>query len=376
MEERIRESQERLEQIRKERERLRREMDRLETQVHAIESEIQNLEQRIGQSASLVAELDAQIQAVEEQISITNQDLLRTRDRLGVARVELRERLVEIYKRGPMGAVQVLLESDSFGQLIHRFKYLHLVALHDRVLVDRVTELERRLEEHRRRLDAEHRRLERLKGERSTELSALESLENQRRRRLSSYSDRRSRTASRLTQLAQEEEKLRTLLEELERARREAERRSGRRTESTLRTSDLGSLDWPVEGRVVYGFGPERTESGTVTRDGIGIGADPGTPVRAIESGEVVFAGPRGLYGPSVIVSHGGGYYSLYLYLRDLNVTTGRSVQAGQILGTVGGTSSPEGAHVEFQIREPGSGGLPRAVDPVQWLRQRSGGGP
>ena len=39
----------------------------------------------------------------------------------------------------------------------------------------------------------------------------------------------------------------------------------------------------------------------------------------------------------------------------------------GQVIGTVGGEGTPEGAHVEFQIREPGGG----AVDPVTWLRRR-----
>lgn len=371
VQQKIRRSQEELERIRQERQRLREEMERLSSQVHAIEEEIHNLERRIGTSVSMVAELDAQIHAVGEQIAVINRELYRTQDRLTLARVELRQRLRDIYMRGPLGTLGVLLSSDSFADLVHRFKYLQLVTLHDRVLVERVSDLEGRLEGHRSRLTAEQRRLARLRGERSSELRALESLEDQRRRRLSNYSDRRSQTASRLTRLAREEERLRNLLEELERARREAERESGRRTESSIRTSDLGQLDWPVEGEIVYRFGPERTGGGTVTRDGVGIGAPAGTSVRVVEEGEVVFAGNRGLYGPSVIVSHGGGFYSLYLYLQDLAVTMGEAVERGQVVGRVGGVDSPEGAHVEFQIREPGSGGLPHPVDPVRWLRER-----
>jgi septal ring factor EnvC (AmiA/AmiB activator) len=367
----IERSQEELERIRRERERLRQEMDQLSTQVHAIEEEIENLERRIGTSASVVAELDAQIQAVEEQIGVINEELLRTHDRLTLARVELHERLRSVYKRGPLGTLRVLLESDSFAELIHRFKYLQLVTLHDRVLVERVSELEERLQRHRGRLRSERQRLARLRGERTSELQALESLEDQRRRRLSSYADRRSQAATRLTRLAREEERLRNLLEELERARREAEERAGRRTESTIRTADMGQLDWPVDGRILSDYGPHRTEGGTVTRDGVGIGAPAGTPVRSVERGDVVFAGNRGLYGPSVILSHGGGFYSLYLYLQDLAVEVGDVVDRGEVVGHVGGEGSPEGTHVEFQIRQPGSGGMPRPVDPVQWLRER-----
>ena len=57
----------------------------------------------------------------------------------------------------------------------------------------------------------------------------------------------------------------------------------------------------------------------------------------------------------------------MYLYLRDIQVRTGAQVTKGQVIGTVGGEATPEGAHVEFQIREPGGA----AVDPISWLRRR-----
>jgi septal ring factor EnvC (AmiA/AmiB activator) len=73
-------------------------------------------------------------------------------------------------------------------------------------------------------------------------------------------------------------------------------------------------------------------------------------------------------YGPSIIVSHGGGYYSLYLYLSELLVASGETVARGQMIGRVGGADTPEGTHLEFQIRERG-----HAVDPLPWLRRSSG---
>ncbi|MDB4949557.1 MAG: Peptidase, partial [Gemmatimonadetes bacterium] len=134
----------------------------------------------------------------------------------------------------------------------------------------------------------------------------------------------------------------------------------------TLGPADLGTLGWPVGGRVVYRFGRAVQPNGTVIRwNGIGIGAAAGTPVRAVEAGTVVLAAPFEGYGPTVVVSHGGGYYSLYLYLRDVAVREGQSVTKGQTVGAVGGESTPEGAHIEFQIRTPGG----QAVDPLGWLR-------
>ena len=75
----------------------------------------------------------------------------------------------------------------------------------------------------------------------------------------------------------------------------------------------------------------------------------------------------------SVVVSHGDGLYSLYLYLQDVSVVQGRFVDEGDIIGTVGGADTPEGPHLEFQIRGPVEGSAPRAIDPLLWLRSPSG---
>jgi septal ring factor EnvC (AmiA/AmiB activator) len=129
----------------------------------------------------------------------------------------------------------------------------------------------------------------------------------------------------------------------------------------------MGTLDWPVEGRLLYSFGPVTQPNGTIVRwNGIGIGAPAGSPVAAVEAGTVALAGPFEGYGPTVVLSHGGGYYTLYLYLREVSVRIGDQVARGSMLGTVGGQASGEGPHIEFQIRLPGG----QAADPLNWLRR------
>ncbi|MFP3949404.1 MAG: peptidoglycan DD-metalloendopeptidase family protein, partial [Longimicrobiales bacterium] len=72
----------------------------------------------------------------------------------------------------------------------------------------------------------------------------------------------------------------------------------------------LGELQWPVEGEILYRFGPERRPNGvTLRRNGIGIAAPAGTPVRSVRSGVVVVAEPMEGFGPGVVLSHGKGYY-------------------------------------------------------------------
>ncbi|MDX1577404.1 MAG: M23 family metallopeptidase, partial [Gemmatimonadota bacterium] len=107
----------------------------------------------------------------------------------------------------------------------------------------------------------------------------------------------------------------------------------------------------------------------TILREGIAIRTQRGAPVRAVDDGTVAFTGAR-TSGQTLILDHGGGFYSSYQRLQSLAVSQGQRVSQGQVIGRVGGEAS--NPHIEFQIYEPSAAG-PRAVDPVRWLRDRSG---
>lgn len=367
----LEDSQARLQQILAERRRLQNELQGLTGQVHDVSAEITNIERQIAASASLMAELDLQLGTLLDQVTIMTRDMLLSRDQLRAREAVLHERLREIYKRGPLATIEVLLSSSSFSDLINRYKYLHDVALFDRLLVEDVEELETALEEQRVALADETDQIRRLRDQKVQELDELERLEQQRQRRLQSYTSRQAQTRTQLSQLEEEEEELRSLMSQLEARRREAERDLGVASVPRLTTADLGRLDWPVEGRVLYEYGPQRDGNTTIFREGIGIAAERGAPVRAIGGGSVVFAGAR-TSGQTVIVDHGGGYYSVYTRLQSLTVLEGQEIQKGQMIGRVGGEADEP--HIELQIYEPGSGG-PRAVDPVRWLREHGGPG-
>ncbi|MFW6206127.1 MAG: murein hydrolase activator EnvC family protein, partial [Gemmatimonadota bacterium] len=180
----------------------------------------------------------------------------------------------------------------------------------------------------------------------------------------------------RIQQLEEDEQRLTQVVAALERERLEAERRRAAAGldagSGTLDADALGQLPWPVEGELLYRFGPERRPNGvTLRRNGIGIAADPGAAVRAIRAGTVVVAEAMEGFGNGVVVSHGAGYYTLYLYLGEIRVREGQDVPAGQVVGTVG-AGPEEGPHLYLQIIAPVSGDAPVPVDPLPWLEPRS----
>jgi septal ring factor EnvC (AmiA/AmiB activator) len=370
----LRDSRAKLDSIQAERQRLQREMDQLRTQVRDASRELVNIERQKQASRSALLELEYQAELLHENVEITEQAHAQTAQRLKTRKHVLNERVRAIYKRGPTHSVQVLLTSRSFADLLNRYRYLNIVAQYDRVVVQEVTRLERQLAQQEQELRESLRRLELLRDEKSEEVAQIERIERQRQATLRQFRQQETRTAGRLTELEREQRQLTSAIADLERRRREEEaRRATPARPASISTRDLGSLMWPVDGNVVYRFGPDRKPDGIVLKNqGIGIGAPAGTPVRAVESGVVEYAGPFPGYGPTVIVSHGGGYRTLYLYLKNITVQAGQQVATGHVLGGVGGEQSAEGPHIEFQVRVPVDGNV-EPVDPLSWLRSRSG---
>jgi len=365
----MQDNQRRLESIKRERSEVEQELERLRTQAHSLSDEIANIEQQKQSTNRIVNELDRQITGLGTQIDQITVDLLIAQDALLEKRAVLERRLVDIYKRGALYSWQVLLAAESFGDLLSRYKYLYLVSRQDRLLTNDMHKLRDRVARQRQLLVDARETLGRRRRERTDELGRYLALEHERETNLRETRRNAREAQQRITRLDRDERTLNDRIETLERARRVAESRGvTTATTGAITTADLGNLDWPVEGggSIIYPFGTTTGPNNTrIPRHGIGIKAPVGTAVRAVAGGTVSLAGPLGLYLTSVLIDHGGGYYTFYAYLHDATVRQGERVIRGQLIGHVGGESSDEGPHLHFEIR--GQGGI--ALDPGNWLR-------
>jgi septal ring factor EnvC (AmiA/AmiB activator) len=328
-------------------------------------------------SVSALQELDFQAAVLESSVEVTRIELEATRGQIDSQSAAMQERLVSIYKRGPLHTVRVLLSAEDFGDLMSRYKYLRLMADYDRSVLEDVRELEAGLVDQEEELRESRSQLGTLRAEKEREVAELRQLEQRSRQALDRVKQQETTTANLIERAEADEARLASIIERIEAERRAEEARAGETgaTPGSITTSALGTLRWPVDGSIVYGYGPERKPSGiTLTNNGIGIGAPAGTQVRAVEAGRVSHAGPFEGYGSMVMVNHGGGYYTLYMYLRGVSVREGQTIVSGDVIGTVGGEQTPEGPHIEFQVRAPVRGTVPEPVDPLSWLRSRTGG--
>lgn len=123
---------------------------------------------------------------------------------------------------------------------------------------------------------------------------------------------------------------------------------------------DEGLL-WPVSGIINSTFGPR----GASFHDGIDISAPEGTPIQAVERGEVAYSDQLRGYGNIVIVRHADGVMSVYAHNQVNLVREGQQVERGMIIARVGSTGRVTGPHLHFEIRKHNT-----AQDPMRYLPQ------
>jgi len=368
-EQRLRQQQDELDKLRRERSDLEARMSELQRSARSLADEVNNLEAQRQTTRRLVVALDQQLETINEEVIKAGTGLVRAEQELEGKRNALQRRMVAIYKRGSLYDVEAMLSAQSFAGLVARYKYLHELALNDRNLVRRVEGLRDQIITQRMLLVRLQDEVGRNRQEKDREARRLAQLETRSQRNLTAVQLTAQRTRERLQQLSRDESRIANAISTLETARRRAEMSPNARpaTPSTIRTSDLGRLDWPVDGTIIYRFGRVINPNNTTTRwNGIGISASTGTSVKSIAAGEVVLADNVGTYGPTVIVQHGGGDYSVYGSLQNIGVRRGQQVTKGQIIGTVGATDPELPPHLHFEIRPQG-----RAIDPLEYLRAK-----
>lgn len=367
--ERTRSQRDELERIRRERTDLEQRMKELRTTVHDLSEERSNLDRQADATARVVRTLDSQILSLVDEVADATAELVVAQDELQVKHAILRYRVREIYKRGGMYSLEALLSAQTFGELLARYKYLHLVALRDRALVARVASLGDQIAVQRTSLVQLRGDTEQSREDKATEERRLRALEQQRGRSLAQAQAQQRAAEARLAQMARDEARLAALVATLDAERRRTDARPGAAapTASTLKTSDLGRLDWPVDGAILYQFGRQVNPNNTTIRwNGIGIEAPSGTPVKAVSAGTVEYVDRFGTYGLMVVVNHGQGDYSFYSSLLKATVIKGAKVAKGQAIGSVGTTDPELPPHLHFEIRRNGP-----AMDPLDWLSRR-----
>ncbi|MBA95232.1 MAG: hypothetical protein CMP21_05730 [Rickettsiales bacterium] len=120
-----------------------------------------------------------------------------------------------------------------------------------------------------------------------------------------------------------------------------------------------GNFIYPVKGWISskYGNRIHPIFKRKIKHKGIDFAAPKGTPIKAVDSGKVIFAGRHGGYGNCVLIYHGPHPKSkkivstFYAHQSRLLVKKGDFLRKGDSIGWVGDTGYATGPHLHFEVK-------------------------
>jgi murein DD-endopeptidase MepM/ murein hydrolase activator NlpD len=122
---------------------------------------------------------------------------------------------------------------------------------------------------------------------------------------------------------------------------------------------------WPTTGWLVSAYG-SRTDPFTgksAFHYGMDIASSFGNPVVATADGFVSHVKREKIGGNTVIISHGGGFTTVYCHLSKFAVKAGQRVKRWDVIGYIGQTGKALGPHVHYEVRRNG-----KAVNPYKYI--------
>ncbi len=347
-----------------------RRLNQKRSELHAATVRVNNLQgdqtnHSIGEVNVRLDGLASQAAQTQRRLDFNTLQLNAARKTLALHDNLLRRRLVDTYERGDLGYLSVLIAAKSFSDFVERWQDLSLlIAANQRAVRERKA-AEKKVRLAQQALQATQSALEAEQLAQQRARNQLDILAQERGNLVALADAQRHHVAGEVAQMEGLSQAQNDYIVGLLRER-EAQRLAARRAAGiTTPESAPGALGWPVIGVITSPFGPRRSPFGGAPEfhQGLDIGADMGTPVKAAASGTIISAGWYGGYGNYILIDHGGGMSTGYGHLSRIDVGNGQQVQRGQIIGAVGSTGASTGPHLHFEVRISG-----KPVDPTAYL--------
>jgi peptidoglycan LD-endopeptidase LytH len=315
-------------------------------------------QESLDELKSRMSEIQGELNAATHKIEDlrTREDKLKTRlgdisQRIEDVRKDqkhLEKRVIEaaknLYKSGGADMLEALLTADSFSELSSRAQVLNRMSQRD----TRAFVAYARSEDELKDLTAE---LEEREGELESTREAL--------------SDEADALQAKFEGVSAEYDELKKKLA-AQAARRKAAAAAAPAPQSStpsaapIHVPATNGMACPVAGAVSFIDSWGFPRSGGRLHQGVDMMAAYGTPIVAITSGNITYAGYGGSAGNWLVLSGDDGHAYWYMHNQS-NIVTGGHVSAGQQIATVGDTGNATGTpHLHFEYH-PGGGG---AVNP------------
>ena len=335
------------------------------------ERRISDVNRGLRRLATRQRELSNNLKQLAADTETTQSEIVEQQRRLG-------ELLRERYARGEGDALRLLLNGENPGEAARNLEYYGYVGRARAELIRQHRDSLAQLRALQAKTQEQRDKLEQVRLERIAQKKTLESEKQARQHVLYKFSEQIRKQRREISTLERNEKRLAELITRLARLAASKPKTPPapppKPGEPVRKVADAslagvnfarlkGRLALPVAGEITSRFG-QRREGGGPAWKGLFIRARQGNEVRAVGTGEVVFADWLRGFGNLIILDHGAGYLSLYSNNESLYKQPGERARAGDVIASVGATGGQDEPGLYFELRHQG-----KPFDPLRWVK-------
>ena len=359
---------------------MKKEMDDLRTKIRKTNTKeittakrITNLDEEIALVSKLIQSLKNEEQKTKNRVQILEKEIKSKEEELELLKLRYEQRVVNTYMRGRLSNLEKVLSSTSWRQAVYRTQYLKVISEIEQEMTKQIESLLIQISKQKLELESVLRNNLALKREKRKQMSSLRKMRIKRKKELTRIRQDKNALANYIQEKSAGIKQLEGIIKKVleDKARFEREERI-RQQQETLQTKSFntlrGQLPWPASGRVISKFGKQWNAKLKTTTDnpGIDIKGKPGSAIRSILNGVVTTITYIRGYGTTVIIDHGGGFYTVYSHVTNIQTHVDSEVRSGDVIAYMGDSGSINGSKLHFEIWGKG-----QKLNPEKWLAKQ-----
>ena len=359
---------------------LRDEIKVLQNKIRKVDSQEKTVTNRISyldEEISLIEKLIRALKKEEEQTQVEilklKKDINSNENQLENLRIRYEKRIVNTYLKGRLTDLEKILSSTTWRQAMYRTHYLKIISDIEKDMTVKIERLLIDISQQKVNLEVALRNNLNLKRDKEKQINSYRTMRIKREKELTKIRSDKKSLANYVNEKKIGIEQLEGIIKQVleDKARFEREERI-RQQQEALKTKSFkslrGQLPWPAEGRIIAKFGRQwNSKLKTTTENpGIDIKGQPGSSIKSIMNGVVTTITYIRGYGTTIIVDHGGGFYTVYSHVTNIQTDVDSEIRAGDVIAYMGESGSINGSKLHFEIWGKG-----QKLDPELWLRKK-----
>jgi septal ring factor EnvC (AmiA/AmiB activator) len=334
---------------------------------------ITNLDEELALVNKLIQSLKKEENFNRDKVNNLKSRIKIKEDELNLLRLRYEQRIINTYLKGRVSDLEKVLSSTSWRQAVYRTQYLKIVSSIEQKMTEEIESVLLVINKDKLKLESLLRQSIALKRDKQKQMASLRKMRIKREKELNRIRQDKSALANYMQEKSSGVKQLESIIKKVleDKARNEREARI-RQQQQALKTKEFnllrGQLPWPTEGRVISKFGKQWNSRLKTTTDnpGIDIKGQPGSSIRSTMSGVVTTITYIRGYGTTIIIDHGGGFYTVYSHVTNIQTQVDSEVRSGDVIAYMGDSGSVNGAKLHFEVWGKG-----QKLDPEKWLTKK-----